>query len=412
MGTETLMIVISVCVLVSYWFSHLGRRLRFPSVVFLLAAGLALRQVTDAWDVTVRLPAGLLPVLGTIGLILIVLEGGLDLNLKPGRRKFLLYTFSAATVGVLLTSAALAALLHRGLGIGWPLAALMAVPFAVISSAVAIPSAEVLADEDREYVIYESSWSDIIGVMLFNAALVAAVGGGGGATLNFFGGGLAVLLMGGLIGLAVYWLVGHLQGHVKFLPLIFALILVYAGAKALQLSPLLIVLILGLMLNNPHLFLQIKWLQRLQSDRYWSELDKLKHLTAEATFFVRTFFFLLLGYGTDVASLVDLRTWVVALAIVAAVFLLRVPVMWLLSGGRGVRPLVWAAPRGLITVLLFYSLPAGTVPEVFPPGALILVVLLSCVIMAMGFRLDGGRKERKEDDDIARRLDARAAPPH
>ena len=45
-----------------------------------------------------------------------------------------------------------------------PIAALMAVPFAVISSAVAIPSSEVLVDEDREYVIYESSWSDIIGV--------------------------------------------------------------------------------------------------------------------------------------------------------------------------------------------------------------------------------------------------------
>ena len=41
-------------------------------------------------DATVLLPPGLLPLLGTIGLILIVLEGGLDLNLKPGRRKFLL----------------------------------------------------------------------------------------------------------------------------------------------------------------------------------------------------------------------------------------------------------------------------------------------------------------------------------
>jgi NhaP-type Na+/H+ or K+/H+ antiporter len=412
MGTEGLMIVISVCVLVSYWFSHLGRVLRFPSVVFLLAAGLILRQVTDARDTTVLLPPGLLPLLGTIGLILIVLEGGLDLNLKPGRRKFLLATFSAATLGVVLTTAVIAAALHYGLKLDWPMAALMAVPFAVISSAVAIPSSEVLADEDREYVIYESSWSDIVGVMLFNAVLLYAVDGGGrGATLNFFGGGLAVLLLGALIGLAVYWLVGHLQSHVKFLPLIFALILVYAGAKALHLSPLLIVLILGLMLNNPHLFLRLKWLAPLHSKDYWAELDKLKHLTAEATFFVRTFFFLLLGYSTDVGTLVDGRTWLVAGVIVAAVFLLRLPVVGLLSLGRGVRPLLWAAPRGLITVLLFYSLPAGMVPEAFPPGALILVVLLSCVIMAIGFRIDGGRKERPEKDEIARRLDARAAPP-
>jgi potassium/hydrogen antiporter len=412
MGTEAFMIAISVAVLVSYWFSHLGRVLRFPSVVFLLLAGLFLREFTDARDATVLLPPGLLPVLGTIGLILIVLEGGLDLNLKPGRRKFLLATFTAATLGVLVTTAALAAAFHYGLKLDWPIAALMAVPFAVISSAVAIPSSEVLVDEDREYVIYESSWSDIIGVMLFNAVLLAAATGGRGATINFFGGGLAVLLLGALIGLAVFWLVGHLEGHVKFLPLIFALILVYAGAKALHLSPLLIVLILVLMLNNPHLFLRFKWLERLHSPDYRAELDKLKHLTAEATFFVRTFFFLLLGYSTDMSTLVDRQTWIVAVVIVAAIFLLRLPVVWLLSLGRGVRPLLWAAPRGLITVLLFYSLPAGMVPEAFPPGALILVVLLSCVLMAVGFRVDGGRKVQPEQDDVDRRLDARAAPPH
>lgn len=411
MGTEALMIGISVCVLLSYWFSYLGKQLRFPSVIFLLAAGLALREFTDGRNATVYLPPGLLPLLGTIGLILIVLEGGLDLNLKPGRRTFLLRTFSAAVLGVALSSAVIAAGFHYGLDLDWPIAALMAVPFAVISSAVAIPSAEALSDEDREFVIYESSWSDIIGVMLFNAALLAAVEGGGrGATLNFFGGGLAVLVLGALIGLAVWWLVGHLQGHVKFVPLIFALILVYAGAKALHLSPLLIVLILGLMLNNPHLLMRIRWLQPLQSDHYGSELDKLKHLTAEATFFVRTFFFLLLGYSTDLGTLVDLRTWAVALALVVAIFALRLPVLWLTGGGR-TRPLVWAAPRGLITVLLFYSLPAGMVPEAFPPGALILVVLLSCVVMAIGFRRDGGR-DALETDDVKRRIDARAAPPY
>jgi NhaP-type Na+/H+ or K+/H+ antiporter len=410
MGTEAVMIGISACVLVSYWFSHLGRVLRFPSVVLLLAAGLLLREFTDHKDSTVLLPAGLLPVVGTIGLILIVLEGGLDLNLKPGRRRFLLGTFNAALVGVGVTSVALAAALHYGLGIEWPQAALMAVPFGVISSAVAIPSAEVLPERVREFVIYESSWSDILGVMLFNAVLLAAIDGGRGATINFFGGGLAVLLLGGLIGLAMYWLVGHLEGHVKFLPLIFALILVYAGAKALHLSPLLIVLILGLMLNNPHLFLRFRWLGWLHSKDYWSELNKLKHLTAEATFFVRTFFFLLLGYSTDINTLTDLRTWGVALAIVALIFLLRVPVVQLFSGHRGSRPLLWAAPRGLITVLLFYSLPAGTVPQAFPPGALILVVLLSCIIMAIGFGIDGGKREADEPE-IERRLDAGAAPP-
>jgi NhaP-type Na+/H+ or K+/H+ antiporter len=224
------------------------------------------------------------------------------------------------------------------------------------------------------------------------------------------------------------WLVSHLEGHVKFLPLIFALILVYGAAKAVDLSPLLIVLILGLMLNNPQLLRDLaqrlklsqrppqagrmesssvrpsagasarasrraaasrilgRLLGRLHSDHFDSELDKLKHLTAEATFLVRTFFFLLLGYETDLADLVDPIAWALAVLLVALIFGLRWPLMRWLSGEARAQPLVWAAPRGLITVLLFLSLPEAVVPGDFPPVVLILVVLLSSLVMALGLR--------------------------
>lgn len=391
MDTSVAMIGISAAVLVSYWFNHVAAVLRLPAVVFLLLTGLLLRGATDILGATVVPHAALLPLLGTVGLILIVLEGALDLELVPGKRRFLQRTFAAAVLGVLVGAGAIAALLHLGLGLGWTHAALVAMPFGVISSAVAIPSAEGLPEAEREFVIYESSWSDIVGVMLFNAVLVAFTAGGG-FTLNLVGGAMAVLLIGGLLGLGMTWLVGHLEGNVKFLPLIFALIGVYAAAKVLHLSPLLIVLLIGLMLNNPHLLRRVKLLARLQSAHHHAELDKLKHLTAEATFLVRTFFFLLLGYSTDLATLADLRAWGVALFVVTLLFGLRWPLLRLLGGGRP-RPLLWVAPRGLITVLLFYSLPAGTVPATFPGGALILVVLISCVVMALGLRLDSSASE-------------------
>jgi cell volume regulation protein A len=388
MSTEAWQIGISVAVLLSYWFLHLGQRLRFPSVVFLLAAGLLLREVTDHKGITAALPEGLLPLLGTIGLILIVLEGALDLDLRKGRRTFLLRTFGSAAGGILLSALAVAAGLKLAFGLTWLNAALMAIPFAVISSAVAIPSAGTLPQQQREFVIYESSWSDILGVMLFNAVLEATLHGGGASTLNFFGGGLMVLLLGGLLGLGFYWFVGRLHEHVKFLPLIFALILVYGTAKLAHLSPLLIVLVLGLMLNNPHLLRRFRWFDGMHSHRYDIELGKLKHLTAEIAFLVRTFFFLLLGYSTDLRTLANWQTWATAISIVAAIFGLRFALLWLVNA-RQPRPLVWVAPRGLITVLLFYHMPAGVVPAAsFPPGTLILVVLLSCVVMALGLMVD------------------------
>ncbi|MGA1325056.1 MAG: cation:proton antiporter [Rubrivivax sp.] len=399
MDTSTALVLISVAVLLSYWYLHLGRQLRFPAVVFLLLTGLALRAGADFAGWQVDVPPGLLPVLGTVGLILIVLEGALDLKLSPGRRAFLWRTFGAAALGVVVTAAAVALPVKYLFELSWMHAVLVAMPFAVISSAVAIPSAQGLSPHDREFVVYESSWSDILGVMLFNAALVA-VTSGQGFTLNLVGGGLAVLLLGGLLGLGMIWLVGHLQGHVKFLPLIFALILVYGAAKALSLSPLLIVLVLGLMLNNPQLLEQVKGLRQLHSARYDAELDKLKHLTAEATFLVRTFFFLLLGFGTDLRSLVDLGAWGLAILLSALIFGLRWPLMRLLSGS-GTRPLAWAAPRGLITVLLFFSIPPQLVPAGFPVAALILLVLISCIAMAVGFRIDGPQPASGQVDAAA-----------
>ena len=392
METSTALVAISVAVLLSYWYLHLGRQLRLPAVVFLLLTGLALRAAADVAGWQVDVPPALLPVLGTVGLILIVLEGALDLKLSPGRRAFLLRTFGAAAFGVIVTAAAVAVPVKFFFDLSWMHAVLVAMPFAVISSAVAIPSAESLSLQDREFVIYESSWSDILGVMLFNAALVA-VSSGHGFTLNLVGGGLAVLVLGALLGLGMIWLVGHLQGHVKFLPLIFALILVYGAAKALNLSPLLIVLVLGLMLNNPQMLEKVKGLGRLHSARYDVELDKLKHLTAEATFLVRTFFFLLLGFGTDLRAFADLGAWGLAILLAALIFGLRWPLMRLLSGS-GTRPLAWAAPRGLITVLLFFSIPPQLVPAGFPVAALILLVLISCIAMAVGFRIDGPQPQR------------------
>lgn len=388
MGTETLMIGAAVAVLLSYWYMHLARRYRVPSVMLLLFTGLVARWVTHRTQTTVVLPPELISVLGTAGLVLIVLEGALDLELKPGRRAFLLRTLGSATLGIAFTTLAVGALLALLFDLPPVIALLAAAPFGVISSAVAIPSAEVLDREGREFVVYESSWSDILGVMLFNALLVAVAGGA--PALNLVGGGVAVLVIGVMLALGMYWLVGHLEGNVKFIPLLFALILLYAAADALHLSPLLMVLILGLTLNNAHLLRRVEWLQRLHNEAFERELERFKHLTSELTFLVRTFFFLLLGYVTDVKTLFEPRAWLYAVAIACLVFAVRWPALRLVGGEHG-RQAFWIAPRGLITVTLFFNLPAA-VAQVLPPATLVLVVIITGVAMSLGVRF--GKEER------------------
>lgn len=375
---------ISIAVLLSYWFSHLGARYRFPPVVLLLFTGVLARSLTHTFHNTVILPAQLIPLLGTAGLVLIVLEGALDLRLDSRRQTFLLRTFGAAAFGVASTTLLLAVLFAALFGLPNLTACLLAAPFGVISSAVAIPSAAALQRDGREFVIYESSWSDIFGVMLFNALLTAFYGHG--VTASVLGGSLTVVVVGTLIALVFYWLVGHLEGHVKFAPLLFALILVYAAADSLHLSPLLIVLILGLILNNRQLLQRFAWLKGLHSNHFDGELERLKHLTAEATFLARTFFFLLLGYATDPRTFSDPHAWLIAAAIVAVIFGARAVTLYILNGRR-IFPLLWMAPRGLITATLFFSVPAEGAPAAFPKGTFILVVLITCLIMSAGLQL-------------------------
>jgi hypothetical protein len=55
----------------------------------------------------------------------------------------------------------------------------------------------------------------------------------------------------------------------------------------------------------------------------------------------------------------------------------------------------------LITVLLFFSIPPQLVPAGFPVAALILLVLISCIAMAVGFRIDGPQPADVQADDAA-----------
>src|ERR1044072_3113026 len=45
---------------------------------------------------------------------------------------------------------------------------LYAVPLSIISSSIVIPSTGHLQEEKKEFIIYESSFSDIIGILVFN----------------------------------------------------------------------------------------------------------------------------------------------------------------------------------------------------------------------------------------------------
>ena len=382
--TETAILAASALLLFAYAIENFGRRFKLPAVVLLIVTGLVARQALDALGLHYHWVEPVVPVLGTIGLILIVLEGALDLTVTRERRGLIASAATASLLGFAVSLAGFGLMFHFLLGFATPGAVLAAIPFAVISSAVAIPSAAGLPAQPREFVVYESSLSDILGVLVFYSWL-SADGSLPEFAFDLFGGGALSLLVAIAAAVALYYFISQIAGHVRFLPLLAGLVFLYAIGKVLHLSPLIVILVCGLVLNNPHLIHFHAKLRALHNDDYDRTLKDFKGVVAELTFATKSFFFLLLGYWTDVRTMLSVEALLVAIAGVALILATR----WIILTGLrqpAVERLVWIAPRGLITVLLFLAADHSGKVDGFPFGAVMLIVLATAALTAFAHR--------------------------
>jgi hypothetical protein len=382
--TNTAILAASGLLLFAYAIEHFGRHFRLPSVVLLIVAGLIARRILDAFDLQFHWVEPIVPVIGTLGLILIVLEGALDLTVTKERHGLILTAAASSLLGFVVTLGAFAAMFAYLLDFPADTAMLAAIPFAVISSAVAIPSAAGLADKPREFVVYESSLSDILGVLVFYAWL-SSQGSIGGFAADLFGGGAVSVLAAIVAALVLFYFINQIAGPVRFLPILAGLVFLYAAGKEVHLSSLLVVLVCGLVINNPRLITWHSALRGLKSERYEQTLAEFKGLVAELTFATKSFFFLLLGYWTDITQMRSISAWLVTIAGIAAILASRWLILKLMRRPAIVQ-LVWIAPRGLVTVLLFLSARETGKLDNFPIGSVMLVVLVTSALTALAHR--------------------------
>ena len=94
-----------------------------------------------------------------------------------------------------------------------------AIPFCVISSSIAIPSVRNLLPLDKEFVLYESSLSDILGVLIFNFLTLNET-----ITALSFGHFVLQLLVITAVSfiatVGLSFLLSKIDHHIKFVPII------------------------------------------------------------------------------------------------------------------------------------------------------------------------------------------------
>lgn len=377
-------LIASTFLLAAFAVEHFDRRTGVPSVIVMITLGLLAEPLLGPFGVVGTELKSMVPVAGAIGLVLIVLEGALDIELRRERIRLAATAFAVAVAGFVLCTAAFALIAVHTLHMGYFQAVVLATPFAVISSAIAIPGSHFLEQRAREFVVYESSVSDIFGVLVF-IALLNSDGTLRGFLTDLAGGGLLSLVLAFACSVTLLLVTTRADAHVRYVPLLAGLFALYAAGQLLHLSPLIMVLLFGLMLNNKPALDRVPLLRRVSESISATTVGEFRVLVQELTFSVRGFFFFLLGYSTNLSDFTVPRSWAAAAVVLGVVYAVRCLLLRLIDP-RLAATLTWIAPRGLVTVLLYLEAKQNVPLPPYLDGTVRLVIILSAMLLALSRR--------------------------
>lgn len=388
---------ISLIVIISYFFNIISKKTNIPSVLMLIVLGLLIKQGLKAVGLSTGELFGILEILGIVGLIMIVLEAALDLHLTKEKWPIIWKSFSVALLSLIFSAGACAYIINFFIIPDLFTALIYAIPLSIMSSAIIIPSVGGLAEDKKEFMVYEGTFSDILGIMFFyflignadaDTAKVVVMDVIGNISLTII---LSVLISFGLV-----FIFQKMTSQVKLFMLIAVLLMLYSVGKYYHLSSLLIILIFGLVLNNHKLFFRGFLKKWVQPEKVTEVLKDFHLVTLESAFVVRTFFFVLFGISISLASLLNWEVALISFCILAALYAVRF-IFIKLFVQKDIFPQVYLAPRGLITILLFFAIPETYKVESFDSGILLYTIIISSLIMAAALVASGKKIMPVED---------------
>lgn len=389
----TIIIIVSLLLLLGYIFDLTSAKTRIPSVILLLLLGWAARQASAFFDFPILDLSQLLPVLGTLGLILIVLEGALELEMNKSKFQLIKKSFLGAFCSMFAIAFIITLAFRYFADVSIEKSLINAIPLCIISSSVAISSAKNLTGTNKEFVIYESSLSDILGVLFFNFMVLNT-----SISFRSFGHfGLQVLficVISFVATILLSLLLSKIDHHIKHAPIIILLILIYAVSEIFHLPALIFILFFGLFLGNIDELKQFKWIKKLNPYEFNKEVIKFREIVIEGAFLIRTFFFTLFGYSFHTSEIIETETLGLAILIFFSIFLVRAIILMLSK--LPLFPLLFMAPRGLITILLFFAIPATQAIPIVNKSLVIQVIVLTSLFMMIGLMVTGGDEKKSE----------------
>lgn len=397
-----IIIASSLIIILSYLFNIVSNKWSIPSVLLLIILGIALREFIGLFGVEKQTilevfdQIRILEVLGTLGLILIVLEAALELKIERSKFSLIVKSFFIALFGLLICILGIGGILLYAFDMDWINALIYATPLSILSSAIVIPSVGNLGEYDEEFHIYESTFSDILGIMAFYFMIAFAQPVSKVLVLGDFSLNLVITILTSiLLSYILIYLFQNLETKVKLFLMISVLFLLFSVGKLMHLSSLLVILIFGLVLNNHKLFFIGKLKKFLKPIAIENIHETFLMITIESAFVIRTFFFVIFGFSIAVSTLYDAQVALVSAGILALIYISRY-VVFLPFRHENIKQAITIAPRGLITLLLFYSIPADLQLSSFKSGILLFIIIITSLVMTTGLL----KKKENDEADI------------
>ncbi|MGJ8744391.1 cation:proton antiporter domain-containing protein [Polaribacter sp.] len=394
LSSYNLIIEVSLIIIISFIFNGISKKTSVPAVLMLIILGVGLQYALEYFTTDKLNFLPILEVLGIVGLIMIVLEAALELELKREKLIPILKSMAIALIG-LVSSAWVAALIlynfipEMSMQSAW----LYATPLSILSSAIIIPSVGLLNVDKKEFHIYESTFSDIMGIMMFYFLIGKLNPTEDSGVVGFTGNILLTIVISLIASYAIILIFQRIKSQAKLFLLIAVLLLLYALGKKMHLSSLIIILIFGLVIANMKVFFSGKLAKYLEFKKAHQIYHELHIITLETAFVVRTFFFVIFGLTIAITSLFNLNVALISLSIIASIYIIRFMLLRIFVGSD-ILPQLFIAPRGLITVLLFYAIPAEAQVATFEPGILLFVIIGTSLIMTGAMIFDKRRSSK------------------
>ena len=340
--------------------NQLFKRTRVPDVIVLMVTGLIMGPLLGL--VSGREFQSIAHALGTLAVILILFEGGLELELQAMLRHFpgsLLLSFLAYVFSLIV----IAVVLRWSMNIPMTPALIAGAVLGCTSSSITLPVLQQIeaSTPARVTMILDASLSDTFAILTVGILLDLDPTHGLIAT-RFVGQLLFVAFISFLLAIVVAlgwtYLLPKVSDRRFWNPLTLAVVLLlYATAEHIGVSGLITVFFFGIFLANIRRT-ELNVVRDSLGLEFTTEEHHTQVLTfhAELSFLVRTFFFVLLGAVVEFRELI--RYLPQAMGVLGAVIVARALAVrsssWSWKGFHNLeRELIfWIMPRGLITVVL------------------------------------------------------------